>query len=419
MEKIGYYRKSGELFLQNLSLKKLVDHYETPTFVYDSNLIKNSFYMLKKIMDPLNGKIHFAVKSNDNLGVIKYINSLGAGADVVSIGELKRCLKVSVKPKDIIFSGVGKQKDEIEFAINKNIKQLNAESIEELKDIIEISKNIKKKVNVALRVNLDIKAKTHKKISTGDENSKFGIIYDDIVHAYKLINDASFINPYGLAIHVGSQLFDYDVFFQTFSKIKNLAVELKNLGYEVNNLDLGGGFGVDYTMKNSLNYKSFSQALNEVFKNKEFKLSVEPGRSLIAESGILLTKVIRTKSTNHKNFLIVDAAMNNLIRPTLYNATHSIEPLKIKSDRSSKKYDVVGPICETGDFLGIDFNLQETKKDEVLAIMTCGAYGSVMRSNYNSRPSAAEVFIFNNKEILLRKREKINELLKHDIMPNF
>ena len=419
MQKIGYYRKSGELFLQNLSLKKLVDHYETPTFVYDSNLIKNSFYMLKKIMDPLNGKIHFAVKSNDNLGVIKYINSLGAGADVVSIGELKRCLKVSVKPKDIIFSGVGKQKDEIEFAINKNIKQLNAESIEELKDIIEISKNIKKKVNVALRVNLDINAKTHKKISTGDENSKFGIIYDDIVHAYKLINDASFIKPYGLAIHVGSQLFDYDVFFQTFSKIKNLAVELKNLGYEVNHLDLGGGFGVDYTMKNSLNYKSFSKALNEVFKNNEFQLSIEPGRSLIAESGVLLTKVIRTKSTNYKNFLIVDAAMNNLIRPTLYNATHSIQPLKIKSDRSSKKYDIVGPICETGDFLGIDFNLQETKKNEVLAIMTCGAYGSVMRSNYNSRPSAAEVFIFNNKEILLRKREKIDQLLNLDIIPNF
>ena len=419
MQKIGYYRKSGELFLQNLSLKKLVDHYKTPTFVYDSNLIKNSFYMLKKIMDPLNGKIHFAVKSNDNLGVIKYINSLGAGADVVSIGELKRCLKVSVKPKDIIFSGVGKQKDEIEFAINKNIKQLNAESIEELKDIIEISKNIKKKVNVALRVNLDINAKTHKKISTGDENSKFGIIYDDIVHAYKLINDASFINPYGLAIHVGSQLFDYDVFFQTFSKIKNLAVELKNLGYKVNHLDLGGGFGVDYTMKNSLNYKSFSKALNEVFKNNEFQLSIEPGRSLIAESGVLLTKVIRTKSTNYKNFLIVDAAMNNLIRPTLYNAIHSIQPLKIKSDRSSKKYDIVGPICETGDFLGIDFNLQETKKNEVLAIMTCGAYGSVMRSNYNSRPSAAEVFIFNNKEILLRKREKIDQLLNLDIIPNF
>ena len=419
MQKIGYYRKSGELFLQNLSLKKFADHYGTPTFVYDSNLIKNSFYMLKKIMDPLNGKIHFAVKSNDNLGVIKYINSLGAGADVVSIGELKRCLKVSVKPKDIIFSGVGKQKDEIEFAINKNIKQLNAESIDVLKDIIDISKNIKKKVNVALRVNLDINAKTHKKISTGDENSKFGIIYDDIVHAYKLINDASFINPYGLAIHVGSQLSDYNVFFQTFSKIKNLAVELRNLGYKVNHLDLGGGFGVDYTMKNSLNYKSFSKALNEVFKNNEFQLSVEPGRSLIAESGVLLTKVIRTKSTNYKNFLIVDAAMNNLIRPTLYNAIHSIQPLKIKSDRSSKKYDIVGPICETGDFLGIDFNLQETKKNEVLAIMTCGAYGSVMRSNYNSRPSAAEVFIFNNKEILLRKREKIDQLLNLDIIPNF
>ena len=419
MQRIGYYRKSGELFLQNINLKKMADHYGTPTFIYDSNSIKNSFNLLKSIMDPLNGKIHFAVKSNDNLGIIKYINSLGAGADVVSIGELKRCLKVSVKPEDIIFSGVGKQKDEIEFAINQNIKQLNAESIDELKDIIEISNNIKKTVNVALRVNFDINAKTHKKISTGDENSKFGIIYDDIKNACKLISEASFINPYGLAVHVGSQLFDYDVFFQTFSKIKNLAIELINFGYDVKHLDLGGGFGIDYTMENSLNYKSFSKALNEVFKNEEFQLSIEPGRSLIAESGILLTKVIRTKSTNLKNFLIVDAAMNNLIRPTLYNATHSIEPLKIKNGQSSKKYDVVGPICETGDFLGIDFNLQETKKNEILAIMTCGAYGSVMRSNYNSRPSAAEVFILDNKEILLRKREKIDQLINLDIIPNF
>mgnify|MGYP001217001390 CR=1 FL=1 len=419
MKRIGYYRKSDKLFIQNISLQKLVDYYGTPTFVYDSNLIKNSFYLLKSIMDPLNGKIHYAVKSNDNLGVIKYINSLGAGADVVSIGELKRCLKVSVKPQDIIFSGVGKEKDEIEFAINKNIKQLNAESIEELKDIIEISKSTKKNVNVALRVNLDINAKTHKKISTGDENSKFGIIYDDIVNAYKLINEASFIKPYGLAIHVGSQLFDYDVFFQTFSKIKKLAIELRNLGYEVNHLDLGGGFGVDYTTENPLNYNSFSKALNEVFKNKEFQLSIEPGRSLIAESGILLTKVIRTKSTNFKNFLIVDAAMNNLIRPTLYNATHSIKPLKLIKERPSKKYDIVGPICETGDFLATNFNLQETKKNEILAIMTCGAYGSVMRSNYNSRPSAAEVFIIDNKEILLRQREEIEELLKLDIIPNF
>ena len=419
MNKIGYYRKSGELFLQNISLKRLANQYGTPTFIYDSNLIKKSFHLLKNIMDPLNGKIHFAVKSNDNLGIIKYINNLGAGTDVVSIGELKRCLKVSVKPEDIIFSGVGKQKDEIEFAINQNIKQLNAESIDELKDIIEISKDIKKKVNIALRVNLDINAKTHKKISTGDENSKFGIIYNDIADAYKLINEASFIKPYGLAIHVGSQLFDYDVFFKTFSKIKNLAIELRNLGYEIHHLDLGGGFGVDYTMENSLNYQSFSKALNEVFKNKEFQLSVEPGRSLIADSGVLLTRVIRTKSTNLKNFLIVDAAMNNLIRPTLYNATHLIKPVNLKSDRSSKKYDIVGPICETGDFLGIDFNLQETKKNEILAIMTCGAYGSVMRSNYNSRPSAAEVFIFDNKEVLLRKREELDQLLKLDIIPNF
>ncbi len=419
MQKTGYYRKSGELFVQDISLKKLADHYGTPTFIYDSNSIKNSFSLLENIMKPLNGKIHFAVKSNDNLGIIKYINSLGAGADVVSIGELKRCLKVSVKPKEIIFSGVGKQKDEIEFAINKKIKQLNVESIDELKDIIEISNKMEKQINVALRVNFDINAKTHNKISTGDENSKFGIIYDDIVSAYELMKKASFIRPYGLAVHVGSQLFDFDVFFQTFSKIKKLAIHLRGIGYEVNHLDLGGGFGVDYSMKNLLNYKSFSKALNQVFKKGDFQLSIEPGRSLIAESGVLLTRVIRSKSTNLKNFIIVDAAMNNLIRPTLYNATHSIKPVELKNNRSFKKYDIVGPICETGDFLSTDFKLQQMNKNEFLAIMTCGAYGSVMRSNYNSRPSASEILILDKKEFLLRKREKIDELIKIDIIPNF
>ena len=417
--KTGYYRDRGQLLLQNINLKSISERYSTPLYIYDSNSIKESFNLLKNIMKPFNGNIHFAVKSNDNLGIIKYLNKLGAGTDVVSIGELKRCLKVSVNPQQIIFSGVGKDKEEIEFSISNNIKQLNVESIEELKDVIKISNNLKRNVNVALRVNFDINAKTHQKISTGDENSKFGIIAEDIVIAYKLLNEAKFVNPFGLAVHVGSQLFDYDVFFETFMKIKTLAIELRNLGFEVNHLDLGGGFGIDYTKNKLLNYNSFKKAINKVFKKDEFELSVEPGRSLIADAGILLTKIIRTKSTNLKNFLIVDAAMNNLIRPTLYNAYHSIEPIQLDKKRLLKKYDIVGPICETGDFLGLDCDLQEMYKNEILAIMTCGAYGSVMRSNYNSRPSAAEILIYDNSEILLREKEKIEEIINFDIVPTF
>ena len=419
MKKLGFYRNVNTLFVQDLNVIEIIKKFGSPLYLYDSTLIRNSYKKLSKIIAPLSGDIHFAVKANDNLGIIKYLKVLGSGADVVSIGELKRCLKVGINPKNIIFSGVGKEGYEIEFAILNNIKQINVESLEELREVILISKKLQKLVNVALRVNLDINSKTHKKISTGDENSKFGIILSDIFNAYELITNAKFINPYGLAVHVGSQIFDYSVFHKTYTKIKNLALDLKKNGFSVNHLDLGGGFGIDYTKNFTLDYNAFEKALNEVFKDKEFNLSIEPGRSLVADSGILISRVIRSKSTNLKNFLIVDAAMNNLIRPTLYNAFHKIIPIIKNNKRELKKYDIVGPICETGDYLGLDVNLQRMENNEYLAIMCSGAYGSVMRSNYNSRIDIPEILIHDGKEVVLRKRTNIEKIIDVDLIPNF
>ena len=419
MKKLGFYRNVNTLFVQDLNVIEIIKKFGSPLYLYDSTLIRNSYKKLSKIIAPLSGDIHFAVKANDNLGIIKYLKVLGSGADVVSIGELKRCLKVGINPKNIIFSGVGKEGYEIEFAILNDIKQINVESLEELNEVILISKKLQKLVNVALRVNLDINSKTHKKISTGDENSKFGIILSDIFNAYELITNAKFINPYGLAVHVGSQIFDYSVFHKTYTKIRDLALDLKKSGFSVNHLDLGGGFGIDYTKNFTLDYNAFEKALNEVFKDKEFNLSIEPGRSLVADSGILISRVIRSKSTNLKNFLIVDAAMNNLIRPTLYNAFHKIIPIIKNNKRELKKYDIVGPICETGDYLGLDVNLQRMENNEYLAIMCSGAYGSVMRSNYNSRIDIPEILIHDGKEVVLRKRTNIEKIIDVDLIPNF
>lgn len=419
MTNIGFYRKFNKLFIQDLSVVDIVKKYGSPLYIYDTNSIKNSFEALNNIIKPLKGNIHFAIKANDNLGIIKYLKQLGSGADVVSVGELKRCLKVQINPQKIIFSGVGKEKDEIEFAILNNVKQINIESLEELNEVISISKKLRKIVNVALRVNLDINSKTHKKISTGDENSKFGIIINDIYKAYSLITKAKYINPYGLAVHVGSQIFDYSVYYQTYTKIKNLALDLRKNGFIVHHLDLGGGFGVNYANNSSTDYSSFEKALKSVFKKDEFILSIEPGRSLVADSGILVTKVIRKKSTNLKNFLIVDAAMNNLIRPTLYNAFHKIVPIVENKKEYLNKYDIVGPICETGDYLGLDVNLPTIKSNEYLAILSSGAYGSVMRSNYNTRQDVPEILIYNNKDYILRKRESLENILEIDNIPEF
>ena len=419
MNPIGFYRNnSGTLSVQNININDLAKKYGTPLFIYDSGLMKERYNAFVEATSHLNGNIHYAVKANDALSIISYFAKLGCGADIVSIGEFKKCVAAGVSPKKIIFSGVGKENSEIEFALKNNVLQFNIESEEELDDIHKIASKLKIYANICLRVNPNIAPNTHKKISTGDKSTKFGINFENVKLIYQKLHDLDYINPVGLAVHIGSQIFDFDFFSQAYSNLKSLADDLKKQKFSVPSLDLGGGIGINYNNNIPPDFSKYKKIISDLFINSDYNLSFEPGRSLIAEAGILVTKVIRNKKTNDKNFIIVDAAMNNLIRPTLYDAFHGIESVN-KNDGHTITADIVGPICETGDYIALNREINNVENNELLAIRTTGAYSSVMSSNYNARSNANEVFIYNNKDYLIKETEIIEKLIKKEKLIKF
>ena len=419
MNPIGFYRNnSGTLSVQNININDLAKKYGTPLFIYDSDLMKERYNAFVEATSHLNGNIHYAVKANDALSIISYFAKLGCGADIVSIGEFKKCVAAGVSPKKIIFSGVGKENSEIEFALKNNVLQFNIESEEELDDIHKIASKLKIYANICLRVNPNIAPNTHKKISTGDKSTKFGINFENVKLIYQKLHDLDYINPVGLAVHIGSQIFDFDFFSQAYSNLKSLADDLKKQKFNVPSLDLGGGIGINYNNNIPPDFSKYKKIISDLFINSDYNLSFEPGRSLIAEAGILVTRVIRNKKTNDKNFIIVDAAMNNLIRPTLYDAFHGIESVN-KNDGHTITADIVGPICETGDYIALNREINNVENNELLAIRTTGAYSSVMSSNYNARSNANEVFIYNNKDYLIKETEIIEKLIKKEKLIKF
>jgi diaminopimelate decarboxylase len=419
MNPIGFYRNnSGTLSVQNININDLAKKYGTPLFIYDSGLMKERYNAFLEATRHLNGNIHYAVKANDALSIISYFAKLGCGADIVSIGEFKKCVAAGVSPKKIIFSGVGKENYEIEFALKNNVLQFNIESEEELDDIYKIASKLKIYANICLRVNPNIAPNTHKKISTGDKSTKFGINFENVKLIYQKLHVLDYINPVGLAVHIGSQIFDFDFFSQAYSNLKSLADDLKKQKFNVPSLDLGGGIGINYNNNIPPDFSKYKKIISDLFINSDYNLSFEPGRSLIAEAGILVTKVIRNKKTNDKNFIIVDAAMNNLIRPTLYDAFHGIESVN-KNDGHTITADIVGPICETGDYIALNREINNVENNELLAIRTTGAYSSVMSSNYNARSNANEVFIYNNKDYLIKETEIIEKLIKKEKLIKF
>ena len=411
MHSSGFYRNNNEeLCVQGILVSDLAKKYGTPLFIYDSGLMKERYNVFLDTVANVKGNIHYAVKANDALAIVSYFTKLGCGADIVSIGEFEKCVAAGMSPQKIIFSGVGKKNSEIEVALKNKILQFNIESQEELEDIYKVASKLKLTANICLRVNPNIAPNTHKKISTGEKETKFGIHFKDVKSIYKKLHQLNYINPVGLAVHIGSQIFDFNFFYQAYLNLKNLADELVNSGYNVPTLDLGGGIGIHYDNNKAPNFSNYKSIISDLFTNTDYKLNFEPGRSLIAEAGILITKVIRNKKTKDKNFIIVDAAMNNLIRPTLYEAFHNIEPIN-KTNRSKILTDVVGPICETGDYIALDRKINKVENDELLAIRTTGAYSSVMRSNYNTRPDAKEIIIYEKKDYLIREPETIRDLI--------
>ena len=407
--------KNGNLNVESVDVSRIVSEVGTPFYCYSYNKIVDQYRGLAEALSSSKVSIYFAVKANSNLSIIKTLAKEGAGADVVSLGEFKRCLMAGVDPKKIVFSGVGKTTEEIAEALDKDIFQINVESEAELININAIAKSLGKVAMIGLRVNPDVDAKTHEKITTGKKENKFGIDLKDAPIFFSKASTLSNVSMKSLAVHIGSQLLELSPYKAAYKKIAEMARYLRSTGHEISHLDLGGGLGIPYSDENLADLYAYNQIISETVGNLDCKLSIEPGRYLVGEAGILITRVIYIKQGEQKKFVIVDGAMNDLIRPTLYDGFHAIVPVTEKNLSSQKSLcDVVGPICESGDYFAKDRMLPEVSQNELLAITCSGAYGAVMASNYNSRPLIPEVLVSNDVFSVIRERQTFEKIMQDE-----
>ena len=405
--------KNGQLFAEDVSLERIAEQYGTPCYVYSRATLERHWHAFNDAFGDQPHLICYSVKANSNIGILNLFARLGSGFDIVSVGELERVLKAGGEPNKIVFSGVGKRADEMQRALDVGIRCFNVESIAELERLNNVAGEMGKVATISIRVNPDVDAKTHPYISTGLKDNKFGIdinIVEDVyIRAAKMAN----INVTGIDCHIGSQLTELAPFMDALDRLLALADKLKKQGIEIHHLDLGGGLGVRYQDENPPLPADYMKQLftNEALKG--YEILIEPGRAIAANTAVLLTKVEYLKPTEAKNFAVVDAAMNDLIRPALYQAWQNIIPVNENCKAKSKVYDVVGPVCESSDFLGKDRKLSLNQGD-LLAVRSAGAYGFSMSSNYNSRPRAAEVMADGDKTHLIGKRETLENLFENE-----
>lgn len=411
--------RDGALYMEQVSIAEVVKHYGTPCYVYSKQAILDVYQAYTTSFASLKHQICYAVKANSNLAVLGILAQAGAGFDIVSRGELMRVLAAGGKAERVVFSGVGKTYSEIEYALNQGIGCFNVESISELALINEVAKVLDKTAPISLRVNPDVDAKTHPYISTGLKDNKFGISHENAVAVYEQAAQLSHIDIVGIDCHIGSQLTEVAPFVAALDKVIELIHSLRAKGIELRHIDLGGGLGVRYIDETPVSIEEFAQALLPKLSELGLTVFFEPGRSIVANAGVLLTKVDVLKPTEHKNFAIVDAAMNDLIRPALYQAEMavipSILPEKGIDTDGTQPWDIVGAICETGDFLAKD-RLLSLSTGDVLAITGAGAYGFTMSSNYNSRGRASEVMVADDNHQLIRKRETLESLYADEVL---
>ncbi len=401
--------KKGHFYIENISAERIAKQFGTPSYVYSYNRIINNINNFKKYFKTINPLICFSVKSNSNLKILNLINKFGLGADVVSKGELTRALKAKIKPEKIVFSGVGKTIDELKFAVSKKILLINAESENEITEIEKIAKRNKKKINIGIRLNPDTDAKTLKKISTGKKENKFGLTEKKFLDLLKKYKDSKFVNIICLSVHIGSQITSH-VPYKNMLKMVNKIIQKSK--YKFKYIDLGGGMGIQYesNVKN-LDYSKYNKLIKLFLKKNKSKIIFEPGRSIIGNAGYLISKITYIKQTSSKNFVILDSAMNDLIRPALYGAKHRIISSKISRKKVLKKHEFVGPICETTDkFLNVT-KYQKINQGDVIIICDVGAYGMVLSSNYNLRPKPAEILVNKTSAKIITKRQKLNNII--------
>ena len=403
--------KNNVICCEEIPLVKIASEMGTPCYVYSYETLEKHFKAFDRSFSDIKHITCFSVKANSNLTVLNIFKNLGSGFDIVSGGELFRVLKTGIDTKKIVYSGVGKREDEIEFALKEQILMFNVESFAELYKINEVAARLNVKAPVALRVNPNVDPKTHPYISTGLKKNKFGININQAIKWYKEAENLKNIEILGVDCHIGSQLTEISPFTDALKKVKELIVSLKKENINISYLDIGGGLGVKYKDEKPPTPEEYANAIKDSVKDLDITLILEPGRVLVANAGILLSKVIYTKSGDLKNFVIVDAAMNDMIRPSLYQAYQEILPV-IKKNKPLKKVDIVGPICESGDFLGQDREIEELTEGDLIIVRSAGAYGFTMASNYNSRPKPAEVLVKEEKFFIIRERESFDDIIK-------
>jgi len=400
--------KNGELHAENVALSQIAQEFDTPCYVYSKAALTQAFKSFQAGLVNANHLICFAVKANPNIAILNLFAKLGAGFDIVSGGELARVLAAGGDPQKVVFSGVGKTADEMRAALKAGIFCFNVESASELTRLNTVAGEIGKIAPVSLRVNPNVDAKTHPYISTGLKNNKFGVAFEDAVDVYVQAARMPNIAVHGVDCHIGSQITELSPFIDALDRVLGLVDALEAHGIHISHIDVGGGIGITYSDETPPEFGLYAKAILDKLANRNVKLLLEPGRALVGNAGVLLTKVEYLKLAETKNFAIVDAAMNDLMRPALYDAYHDIAAVTPRAGDTTN-YEIVGPVCESGDFLGHDraLNLQE---GDLLAIKSAGAYGMSMASNYNTRPRAAEIMVDGDKTSVIRQREKITDL---------
>lgn len=411
-----YHR--NELFAEDVAVKALAEKYGTPLYIYSYNTLLRHFRAYSDAFNDYPHIICFALKANPNISILRLFAKYGGGADIVSGGELYKALKAGIPSQKIVYAGVGKTEEEIRLSLRSKILMFNVESEDELREINRIAGIMRRKAPVALRINPDIDPETHPYIATGLKRHKFGIPIEDAVEHYRIASSLKNIKVIGIHKHIGSQITKVSPFVDALRSILLLMDKLNAEGLSIQYLDIGGGLGISYKDEEPPVPEDLARNLIPLLKGRKLTLVVEPGRSIVGNAGILVTRVLYLKKGEEKEFAIVDAGMNDLIRPSLYSAYHRILPV-IRKQRSAVLYDVVGPICESGDFLAKERELKKVKRGEYLAVMGAGAYGFSMSSNYNCRPKAAEVMVKDREHFLIRERETYYDLLRNEKIPSF
>ena len=413
-----FHYLNGALYCENVAVAAIAQAVGTPFYLYSTATLQHHFRVFDQAFAGTPHLVCFAVKANSNIAILRLFISQGSGVDIVSGGELYRAIQAGVDPGKVVYSGVGKRPEEIRFALENDILMFNIESPQELQALNEAAGQMGIKARISLRVNPDVDPQTHPYISTGLKQNKFGINIDKSLEAYKVARELAHLEIVGVACHIGSQLTQLSPFIETLDRLKELIARLRQERIDIRYLDIGGGLGIQYNQETPPHPEEYGQSIRQELEDLDCTLILEPGRVLVGNAGILITRVLFTKEGDEKYFIIVDAGMNDLSRPSLYGSYHGIQPV-LENNRREVKASLVGPICESGDFLAKDRLMPAFEPGELVAVMSAGAYGFTMSSNYNSRPRVPEILVHKNEFYVIRERETYEDITRGEKIPGF